>query len=241
MVRIAAISTLLFCSTATAVTTSTNLELFDATSGRRIPLLIYPPSPGSCSARCPVAIFGTGYQIKANEYSFIGNALAASGYLTVVVQYDLPDDFPMPNTGNINSDRGPFWRRGVTSLLFILSQLPERFPTRAWTTLTAVGHSQGGDIAALFASEHPEWISALITLDNRRVPLPRNVSFPILSLRSSDQLADPAVLPAATTTSCILRLPETKHDDMTDNGPQASKSIMANAVLRFLKEQQCRL
>jgi pimeloyl-ACP methyl ester carboxylesterase len=241
IVRASGIVAFALCTTTATLAASVDLELFDVTGARRLPLVIYQPSESSCSSRCPVAIFGTGYQIGAREYSFLGNALAAAGYLVVVVQHDLPDDAPMPNTGNITNDRTPFWRRGVASLQFLLRELPQSFPAYDWDSVIASGHSQGGDIVSMFASDHPDRVSALITLDNRRVPLPNLASFPILSLRSSDQPPDPGVLPSTNTKSCILKMSDTLHDDMTDVGSPTSKATMANAVLRFLKEQECHL
>jgi pimeloyl-ACP methyl ester carboxylesterase len=241
MARVSGIVALVLCTTTLAHAKSVDLELFDEAGARRLPLIIYLPNESACSPHCPVAIFGTGYQIDAHEYSFLGNALATAGYLVVVVQHDLPDDAPMPHTGNVTNDRTPFWRRGVASLQFLLRQLPKSFPAYDWDSVIASGHSQGGDIASMFASDHPDRVSALITLDNRRVPLPNIASFPILSLRSADQPADPGVLPSTNTKSCILKMPETVHDDMTDVGSPTSKATMANAVLRFLKEQECHL
>ena len=227
-------------SGATAVTPQ-RLELFDATIARRIPLALYPPATGSCSGHCPVAIFGTGYQMTASDYTFIGETLSAAGYLTLVIQYDLQEDAPMPYTGNIRSDRNPYWQRGANSLQFALSQLPASFSDYAWAAPIIMGHSQGGDIAALFAAAHPDQISALVTLDNRRVPLPRNASYPLLSLRSADQPADPGVLPAEPDAACILKLPEISHNDMADSGPAAAKALITSTILRFIKRHDCRL
>jgi len=43
----------------------------------------------------PVAILNHGNTVKFTEYSFLANAFAARGYLTVSIQHDLPSDPPM--------------------------------------------------------------------------------------------------------------------------------------------------
>lgn len=226
-------------SSCASAQTSIPRILVEPETQRAIPLVIHTPAPSACTLPCPVAIFGTGYLVTAEEYSAIGSTLAEAGYLAIVVQYDLPDDPPMPDTGDLRSDRGPFWHRGVLALTTVLARLPPEFPGYAWSRLTLLGHSQGGDIAALFANQNPERLEALITLDNRRVPLPREAPFPILSLRSADQLADAGVLPSASTAACIVTLPGTRHDDMTDGGPEATRGPLLAALRSFIGTHRC--
>ncbi|WP_269532169.1 alpha/beta hydrolase [Chitinimonas sp. BJYL2] len=213
-------------------------------SSRQIPLAIYTPSLDGCQPPCRAALFGTGYTVAAKDYSFIGNALAKQGYLTIIVQHDLEGDAPMPNTGNIAKDRGAYWRRGADALAYLLQALPKQFPAYQWQKVTLMGHSQGGDIAALYTAENPQAVAALVTLDNRRVPLPQNGSLPVLTLRSADQPADAGVLPAPSTQLperfCRVNLPDTKHNDMNDHGTPASRQVMQDAIIAFLQNDVCR-
>lgn len=179
--------------------------------------------------------------MAAEDYSYIGNSLAKAGYLAIILQYDLPSDPIMPNTGNILQDREPFWLRGENTLEAALGELPREFPHYDWRKLTLMGHSQGGDIAALYAAAHPERLSTLITLDNRRIPLPHDSSVRILTLRSSDQQPDPGVLPANSDAACVLRLINARHNDMTDHGPFHTRQNIQTAILRFLTEHKCSL
>ncbi|MBB5621242.1 hypothetical protein HDE69_002295 [Pedobacter cryoconitis] len=45
-------------------------------------------------------------------------------------------------------------------------------------------------MSMLFATQHPELVDKVISLDNRRMPFPRVSKPRIYSLRSSDQPAD---------------------------------------------------
>lgn len=201
--------------------------------------MVYQPADAACATPCKVVLFGTGYRVGRHEYSFLGGALARAGYLTVVLQHDLSNDAPMPSTGDIAKDRGPFWRTGELALASILKQLPSYFPAYDWTSVVLSGHSQGGDIAALFAGKNPEHVRVLFTLDNRRVPLPRGAVFPVLSLRSADQAPDPGVLPPPGSAICTLDMPQSTHDRMTDSGDNSAKDVLASAVLRFLEQGEC--
>lgn len=206
---------------------------------RPLPLMVYPPAAQACSQRCKPVLFGTGYRASMHEYSFLGHALANAGYLMIVLQHDLPSDAPMPNTGNIATDRGPFWQRGSRSLAALRAQLPGLFPAHDWASLALAGHSQGGDIAALFATTYPAQVGMLFTFDNRRVPLPDGATYPVLSLRSADQPPDPDVLPPRGPRLCIRLMPQSPHDQMNDAGTEAAKAALASAVLRFLDQGDC--
>ena len=94
--------------------------------------------------------------------------------------------------------RMPFWRTGVANLLFVRATLKRDYPQYDWDHLTLVGHSHGGDVSALLAQEQPALVTALVTLDNRRYPLPRTASPRVLSIRAGNDIpADPGVIPDA--------------------------------------------
>src|SRR3569833_464517 len=45
--------------------------------------------------KLPLAIISNGNTVKATEYSFLANVLAAGGYLVASLQQDLPSDPPL--------------------------------------------------------------------------------------------------------------------------------------------------
>jgi pimeloyl-ACP methyl ester carboxylesterase len=241
--RHSAVLSLLTIACFRAATSSAHIELYDAPRDRRVPVVVYEPAAASCSSRCKVLVFGTGYLAAPSDYSFLLQALANAGYLVVAVQHDLPTDDRMPNTGNIVRDRTPYWERGTESIQFVTRELAQQRPTFDWSSLSLVGHSNGGDIASLYASRHPERVRELVTLDNRRVPLPPAALTRILSLRSTDQPPDPGVLPppagAAERSACIVNLTATRHDDMNNSGSAESKRTIIDSVLRFLLHREC--
>ena len=70
------------------------------------------------------------------------------------------------------------------------------------------------------------------------MPLPRAARPRVLSLRSSDQVADPGVLPTpaeqAQFGSMIIQLQNTRHNDMQDGAIKAQQQEMSAAIVRFL-------
>jgi hypothetical protein len=92
-----------------------------------------------------------------------------------------------------------------------------------------------------FLLKNPEKVWKLITLDQRRYAFPRVSQPKIYSLRSSDQPADEAVLPTAEEQEklrmTIIKLPNTIHNDMDDDGNDEQKQEIINYFLEFLKEK----
>src|SRR5690606_31768005 len=100
-----------------------------------------------------------------------------------------------PDTGDMIADRSPMWGIGADNLRYVKAVLSERHPAYDWAHLVLVGHSNGGDLSALAVAQTPALASVLVTLDNRRYPLPRSGDIRVLSVRGSDFEADPGVLP----------------------------------------------
>ena len=101
-----------------------------------------------------------------------------------------------------------------------------------------MGHSNGGDMVILFATEHPELVDKVISLDNRRMPFPRVKSPEIMSLRSSDQPADEGVLPSMVEQQKlgikVINLKNTKHGEIDDSGNEDQKTEINKLVFSFL-------
>ena len=226
--------------------TVSSLVLVDSARERSIPVELYfPEERADCTAarRCSVAIISPGYRIGHTDYSFIADALTELGYLAVSVQHELASDPPLATGGNLFSARTPDWQRGAENLRYVRESLRVRHPHFDWDHVTLIGHSNGGDISAWLARESPDFAEALITLDHRRVPLPRAAVPRVLSIRAGDFPADEGVLPTPDEQSahdaCIERMQAARHNDMHDGGPVGLKQSMARSISRFLTSGAC--
>ena len=90
-------------------------------------------------------------------------------------------------------------------------------------------------------NEEVDFAQTLITLDHRRVPLPRSGLPAVLSIRASDFPSDPGVLyteqEMAPLNVCIVSVANAKHNDMTDLGPDWLKVAISNMLLSFILGQ----
>ena len=223
------------------------VTLFDTARSRAIPIAVYRPAEdAACLAQrdCPVAFISPGYEGSAEAYTFLARALNRMGYLVIGIQLDLPTDAPMALNGDIQTIRSPYWRQGTASIAFLLRELPARYVGANWARVVLIGHSNGGDISALFAQMQPERVAALVTLDHRRVALPKTARPRTLSIRSADQQADPGVLPSAEeqtmSTTCIVSIAGALHNDMHDGGPPELRRHIETVVVSFLRDFACR-
>lgn len=210
--------------------------LFDKSRNREIPIAIY--SNGK-NQKQPVAIISHGYGGSNTAYSFIADQLVSLGYYVVSIQHELKSDAPMPTTGNIMDVRKPFWQRGADNIMYVISELKSTNKNLDLNKLLLVGHSNGGDMSMLFATEHPDLVDKLISLDNRRMPVPRTKNPRILYLKASDTEADPGVLPTGDEQEefniSIVYLTDGKHNDLWDGAPSALKKEITEAIDSFLK------
>ncbi len=218
-----------------------SVVFFDATRNRAIPVELYVPSKEK-KAKVVIVSHGYGFNKGGDNraYSYLTEALAASGYLVASIQHELPTDDLLPLTGVPQVVRRPNWERGATNILFVISELKKRLPQADYRHVTLIGHSNGGDMSMLFAHQHPTLISKVISLDNRRMPFPRTRHPQIYSLRSSDQPADDGVLPTLEEQAAfgitVVKLPNTIHNNMDDSANESQRKEIIAYVLSFLKE-----
>jgi pimeloyl-ACP methyl ester carboxylesterase len=214
------------------------LALFDPARSRSVPLALYYRD--AAEPRPKLAVLCHGHGGQHTDYSFIARNLVAHGYFVASVQYELPGDPPLATSGNLREARRPNWEQGVQDLLFVRQALRRMHPELDMEHLLLVGHSNGGDIAMLFAHEHAERVEKVISLDNRRMPLPRTRTPRVLSLRSSDQVADEGVLPDVAEQRAlgmkVIPLPGTRHDDMWDGATEAQKREINGIISAFLED-----
>jgi predicted dienelactone hydrolase len=212
-------------------------SLFDSTRHRQIPSAIYS-APSQIPGKLKPAIISHGYGMKDTDYSFIADYLATHGYYVVSIQHEIPGDEPLPMTGDPLQARMPSWERGSKNILFVIDELRKTCPDLDYAQTLLVGHSQGGDTTMLFATEHPDMAHVVISLDNRRMPWPRRKQIHILSIRSSDQVADIGVIPPPEVRKKlgieVVKLPATIHNDMWDGGTTAQKAEIIHIVDGFL-------
>jgi pimeloyl-ACP methyl ester carboxylesterase len=211
------------------------IDLVDAARQRLVPLLLY----GRPGPRRPLAIVSHGYGGQPGEYSFIAEALAARGYVVAAIDHELPGDPPIASDGNLFERRMPNWQTGAQSIAFVIAELRARRLVDPQAPAVVIGHSNGGDMTMLLASEHPELARAAISLDSRRFPLPRTRSPRICSIRSADQPADPGVLPNAEEARAlgmqIAQVPGLIHNDMWDGATLEQRAAMLGLILRCLR------
>ena len=175
------------------------IRLFDHLRSREVPVAIFKPKHYTANAPQRIIIFSHGYGENRTGsyliYSYLTNYLASQGYFVASIRHELPTDSLIPSDGNPQIVRRPFWDRGADNILFVINELKKSDPELDFGNITLIGHSNGADMTALFPQKYPNVVQKIITLDNRRMALPRTFNPKVYSLRSSDQPADAGVLP----------------------------------------------
>lgn len=219
-------------------------SLYDHKRNREIPIAIFR-SKHKATDKQAIVIFSHGYgENKPGVYlmyRYLTDFLASKGYFVVSIQHELPTDSLIPSQGVPQIVRRPFWDRGADNILFVIESLKKSHPKLDFSNITLIGHSMGADMTALFPQKYPGIVREIITLDNRRMALPRTASPKVYSLRSSDQPADSGVLPIDEEQKRlgirIIKLAATKHNDMIDFGTDAQHKEINDYVLGFLREK----
>ncbi|ROH99648.1 alpha/beta hydrolase family protein [Chryseobacterium daecheongense] len=221
------------------------LRLYDASRNREIPVAFYSPDIKNKIPNQQIVIFSHGYgQNKGGDYlhySYLTENLASKGYLVVSIQHELPTDELIPVDGKPQIVRMPFWERGAENILFVLNELKKTKPELDYGHLTLIGHSNGGDMTALFATKYPDQVYKIITLDHRRMYLPKTSVPKIYTLRSNDYPADEGVLPnlnEQTKYNIIVQPTQINHGKMDDKGSFEEKKKLNFYIWTFLKEIQ---
>ncbi len=218
-------------------------NLFDQIRQREIPIAIYKPT-SKISGKPKLVIFSHGYgQNKGGDYlaySYLTEFLASKGYFVVSIQHELYTDSLLPLAGNLQIVRRPFWERGADNILFVINELKKTNPELDYKHISIIGHSNGGDMTALFPQKYPNIVEKIITLDNRRMSLPKTKKIKVYSLRSSDQPADEGVLPSEKELKMydikIIKLENTTHNEMDDNANVSQRKEIQNYIFNFLNE-----
>ncbi|WMN61978.1 alpha/beta hydrolase [Pseudoalteromonas xiamenensis] len=222
-------------------------SLVDERRHRTIPIEIHlPENEARCTSqqRCNVAFISSGYGVPHNKYQFIVRSLVQRGFMTVSIGHELEQDPDLSPVQPFYATRAENWQRGAQTLTFVRESLEPVFKSYDFEHLWLFGHSNGGDISAWYANATPKYVAAIVTIDSRRVLLPRNKDIRVLSIRGSDFPADANVLYSdserATYPVCVKQIPNARHNDMSDYGPNWLTSTMSNAVSVFIENQSCK-
>ncbi len=212
------------------------LELHDSSSNRDIDVETYFVDT---SRHEGLVILNAGYGCSNTEYSYITKLFAQEGYLVAAIHHEAEHDPPLPIGDSIYDKRLPFWQQGVSTIQFVKSYF--QLKQHSFQKAILVGHSNGGDIAALYATLYSNEVQALITLDHRRVPLPLNRDFKTLSFRGYDFPADDGVIPNPDQCEeyniSLYSLDSVGHNFMRDNGSRKMKREVIAEISKLLEFQ----
>jgi len=217
-------------------------NFYDSARNRNIPIAIYEPASANNNQKIVIISHGYGHNQSGSylSYSYIAKNLASNGYFVVSIQHELSTDSLLPKTGIPQIVRMPFWDRGADNIYFVINKLKNIHTELDFRNITLIGHSNGGDMSVLFQQKYPNIVEKIITLDNRRMSLPRTSYPKIYSLRSSDQPADDNVLPTEDEQNKfgikIIKLPNTIHNDMNDNANELQRKEINDYLMMFINE-----
>ncbi len=219
------------------------LNWYDQSRQREIPVAIFWPKTKSARKQ-KVVIFSHGYgENKGGDYlaySYLTECLASNGFFVVSIQHELSTDSLLPLEGKPQIVRRPFWERGADNILFVINKLKSINPELDFKHITLIGHSNGGDMTALFPQKYPNVVDKIITLDNRRMEFPKTKKVKVYSLRSSDQPADEGVLPTENEIKKfnmeIVKLTNTTHNEMDDSANDQQRKEIQKYILSFLND-----
>jgi predicted peptidase len=220
------------------------IRWYDKVRQRIIPIAFYNQNGINNISNQKLIIFSHGYGQNMGgdylAYSYLNLNLAANGYFVVSIQHELSTDSLLPKIGIPQIVRRPFWDRGTDNIYIVINELKKKYPQLDYKHITLIGHSNGGDMTALFPQKYPNFADKIITLDNRRMPLPKMKLLKTFSLRSSDQLPDEGVIPndkdLIDYKIKLIKLPNTIHNAMDDSGTIEQKNEINQYILSFLNE-----
>ena len=214
----------------------------DSTRNRQVPLIIYKPRRSDELLEQKLVIISHGYGFnKGNPYlgySFIAEHLARKGYFVVSIQHELPSDELLAMDGDLRIKRKPNWEKGVQNILFVTNQLKGKYPVLNHSKMILIGHSNGGDMSVLFAEKYPEITDIVITLDHRRMPIPRVKEPKFYSLRSNDQNPDEGVLSTPEEQKKygqVFMQTAIKHNDMCNTASHEERNVILSFIDLQLK------
>lgn len=215
---------------------------FDNCRNRVIPVAVYQPQKTTWKTK--VILFSHGYDgnknSKSNQtYSYLTRFLSQKGFYVISIQHELADDPLLAMDGDFMRTRMSNWERGVANILFTIQEFRKLQPHLDWDNLILIGHSNGGDMTMLFASKYPEMISKAISLDHRRMIMPRIRKPQLYTLRGCDYDADADVLPTEQEQEeyrmKVVKLDGITHSNMGEKGTEEQHNLINQHIYNFVK------
>lgn len=219
------------------------LTLYDQNRNREIPVAIYQPKDQQKANKIPI-IFSHGYgenngKDYLRDYTYLTEFLVSNGYFVVSVQHELKTDELLAMTGKLQETRRPNWERGAQNIFYVLQEIKNKYPELKYNELSLIGHSNGGDMSVLFAHKYPNLVNKIISMDNRRMELPRTSNPEIYTLRSKDYPADDGVLPTEEELkkyNITVQFTEINHSNMDKDANETERKYLTTKILEYLKK-----
>lgn len=210
----------------------------DTLRSRGIPIEIYTDL-SAAKHKEKLVIISAGYGSSNTEYSYIAKDLAAKSYLVICIQHEIQTDEMLPSGEDVYTLRLPNWREGVKSLQAVITYVKQKYPNIRTDDLHLIGHSNGGDISVLFAREYPLMVKTCISLDHRRMPIPKSSGVGMLTIRADEFEADEGVIPDEVDLVKygieVINLQNVGHNYMRDNGTMETKNFIAAKISSFIE------
>lgn len=219
------------------------LTLFDQNRNREIPIAIYQPKDIKKANKIPI-IFSHGYgenngKDYLNVYNYLTEFLASNGYFVISVQHELKTDELLAMNGKLQETRRPNWERGAQNIFYVLQEIKYKYPELKFNELSLIGHSNGGDMTVLFAHKFPNLADKIISMDNRRMELPKTSNPKIFTLRSKDYPADEGVLPTDEELkkyNITVQFTDINHNNMDNDANETEREYLTTKILEYLKK-----
>lgn len=218
--------------------------LFDTSRDRVIPIAVYQPQ--KVNSKTKVIVFSHGYDgnknSKSNQtYSYLTRFLSQKGFYVISIQHELSDDPFLAMEGDFMQTRMSNWERGTDNILFTIQEFKNLKPQLNWNELVLIGHSNGGDMIMLFATKYPQLIKKAISMDHRRMIMPRTSTPNLYTLRGCDYDADAGVLPTEQEQERyrmkVVKLDGVTHCNMGENGAKEQHNLINQHIYEFLTER----
>lgn len=141
--------------------------------------------------------------------------------------------------GPFMETRLPNWERGVGNILFVLQEFRKLKPSLDWGRPVLIGHSNGGDMTMLFASKYPRLVDKALSMDHRRMVMPRVRQPRLCTRKGCDDEAEGGALPGTEEQGGsrirVIRLEGVIHSGMEEKGTEKQHGLISRHVLDFIR------
>lgn len=188
-----------------------------------------------------IVLINPGNGVAMTDYSYLATELASHGFFVVTIANQLKDDPKLITKKTLKETRMPAWQRGVDNNLAVLVELKNKdfVDMLDFNNITLIGHSLGGDMVMLFATEHPDLVKNIISLDNLRINFPDQKKPRMMILRnqkrSQSSNVNDDILRAKKFGQQLIFIPGATHRAFSDEGDNWVKSQINKAVIGLLE------